>query len=165
MEPLTKAFRLNVETGATCPCTRMTNAHGPDKRFVIITAPVFMAIEAGKRGKPGGVDWKDVVRCVLAHKNPEILLTAPEAAKPRKELEEAPPDTAEELVGAVEGPPVSPKSEIELALEENRAPDPMKLTDAELNDFAKAYGIDPDKYTTSKGLARAVQKAMEAAGK
>ena len=160
----TKLYRLNTTTGLIAPCTAVTNAHGIDRRFVLITAPVRLAIEK-ERCKAGcGIDWRDVVRCVVSGKSPDVLLADKEAAKPREALAKAADYDPNALLPKEGELPKPAVSELTLAREEGRAPELAKLTSAELDEHAVLLGVDPKQYTTAKGLIRAVQRKMDEAG-
>lgn len=159
---MTKLFRMRVKDGYVSPATKLTNAHGTDMSQMLIPAPVAVAIQKK------AVDWRDVARCVASGKDPSILLTEPEAAKPREELDSA-PDFDQEAVAkaaaeeAEAANPAAPKppSELELARTEGRAPDLAKLTEDELNAQAILLGVDPANYGTTAGLLRAMKKKMD----
>lgn len=161
---MTKLFRLRVKDGYVSPATSLTNAHGTDMKNMLIPAAVAVAISKGK------IDWKDAVRCVASGKDPSILITKPDAAKPSKELEGAADFDQQKLIAdaaaekaATDAAAAKDKpSELELARAENRAPDLTKLTDAELNAQAVLLGVDPASYGTTAGLVRAMRKKMEA---
>ena len=154
---MTKLFRVRVKDGYVSPATKMTNVHGTDMDNVLVPGPVGEAILHGK------ADWRDVVRCVASGKDPTILLTVPDAVKPRAELEAAPGFDQQVAVQAVAEEPEAPKeSELKLARAEGRAPDLAKLTPDELIEQAKLVGVEPANYSTQSGLVRAVRKKMEA---
>jgi hypothetical protein len=156
---MTKLFRLRVKDGFVSPATGVTNCHGTDMSQMLIPGPVGVAIMKGK------LDWRDVLRCVASGKDPSVLLTKPEAVKPREELAAA-SDFDQKTVAAealaVAAPPAPVVSELELARAEGRAPDLSKLTPDELNEQAKLVGVDPAGYSTLTGLIKAVRKKMEA---
>ena len=150
---MTKLFRLRIKDGYVSPATKMTNVHSVDMSQMLIPARVAAAIWNKE------VDWRDVVRCVASGKDPTILITVPDAVKPRKELEDAPDFKQEAVVPAPE-PEKSTLGELALARAENRAPDVAKLTNDELVEQAKLVGVDPAGYSTQSGLVRAVLKKM-----
>lgn len=160
---MTKLFRMRVKDGYVSPATKLTNAHGTDMSQMLIPEPVAVALDKKT------IDWRDVARCVASGKDPSILLTKPEAAKPREELDAA-PDFDQDAVAkaaiaeAEAANPAAPKppSELELARAEGRAPDLTKLTDDEMNAQAILLGVDPANYGTTAGLIRAMKKKMEA---
>lgn len=148
-------FRLRVKDGYVSPATRLTNCHGIDMENMVIPG------EVGEGIIKGTLNWRDVVRCVAAGKDPSILLTKPDAAKPRTDLEGAADFDQTKTVNANIPPPTPPKSEFVLAREENRAPDLLKLTPEELVLQAGFVGVLVDNYKTQGGLVRAIQKKMD----
>ncbi len=161
MANMTKLFRISLKPGREgmlSPVTRMTNAHGTDKDFIIVTAQVAAAIDK-ERAKPGtGLDWKDAVRCVTAGKSPDVLLRDKEAAKPRETLQKAPDYNP--AVPSADEAPADKVSELQAARGEGRAPDVDKLTTAELDECARLVGVDPKAYTTTARLKGAIKKAL-----
>lgn len=162
---MTKLFRLRVKDGHVSPATKVTNLHGVDMANMIIPAAVAVAIMKQK------IDWRDVKCCVAAGKDPTILLTKPEAIKPRQELTNAPDFNQETVVAAevsaAEAQLASDQpvvGELARARAENRAPDLVKLTDAELNEQAELLGVKVANYSTHTGLMRAIAKKMESTG-
>lgn len=155
---ITKLFRIRVKDGYVSPATTMTNIHGTDMANVIVPEKVGQAIIKNK------IDWRDAVRCVASGKDPSILLANLDAAKPRKELQDAPDFDQKKAVEEVKAPevPEAPKiGELVLARTENRAPVIEKLTPEELIEQAKLLGIDPNAYSTQAGVIRAIKKKME----
>jgi len=156
----TKLFRVRVKDGLLSPVKPgITNVHGIDMGNVIVPAKVALAI-IGKR-----IRYQDAVRCVLAGKDPTVLLTAPSALKPREELENAPGFNPEKETAELA--PKIPKGggkvgELVLARQEGRAPDVAKLTEEEQVELAGMLEVDPSKYTTTAGLLRALKKALGA---
>lgn len=157
---MSSLFRLRTADGYVSPCTSLTNCHGTDLKNMLIPEAVAVAILDSKNP----LEWRDVVRCVAAGKDPTLLLKNPDAIKPRKELADA-PNFEPKAPGLPADAPAAPKvSELALARTENRAPDLSLLTPDELNAQAALVGVDPSGYTTAKGLMRAVQKKMDDAG-
>lgn len=152
---MTKLFRVRVKDGYVSPATAMTNVHGTDMENMVVPGPVGLAIMRGK------IDWRDVVRCVASGKDPSILISNPDAAKPRAELENA-PEFSQVLTPAPEVQTAPVIGELALARAEGRAPEIDKLTADELNEQAKLLGIEPGSYSTQAGLVRAIRKKMEA---
>lgn len=155
---MSKLFRIRTKDGYVSPATAMTNVHGVDMANALVPENVGIAIIKGK------IDWKDAVRCVACGKDPSILLTVAEAAKPREDLENA-PDFDQKKAAADANPPEVPDvpkiGELVLARTEGRAPVLKNLTAEELIEQAKLLGLDPDKYATRAGLISAVKSKME----
>lgn len=163
---MTKLFRIRVKDGLISPVTPgITNVHGTDMNNVIVPAAVAFAVMNGK------LNYKDAVRCVASGKDPTVLLTKPDAVKPREELTGAkdfdPAKEAEALAAAEAAKKAAEENkpgELELSRKEGRAPDLAKLTEEELAQQAALVGVDPANYKTQGGLVRAIQKAMDAIG-
>ena len=155
---MSKLFRIRTKDGYVSPATAMTNVHGVDMANVIVPEKVGMAIIKNK------IDWRDAVRCVASGKDPSVLLANLDAAKPRKELEDAPDFDQKKAVEenkAPEVPEVPKIGELALARAENRAPVLEKLTDEELMEQAKLVGVDAAAFSTRTGIVRAVAKKMK----
>lgn len=158
----TKLFRLRTSDGYVSPTTAMTNVHGTDMNQMIVPAKVGVAIMKKQ------VDWRDVVRCVASGKDPSILLTTPDAVKPRQELADAPDFDEQKAIAAAaleaekKAAEAAKGGELALARAENRAPDLAKLTEAELAQQAALVGVNPKDYSTQAGLIRAITKKMSA---
>ena len=155
---MSKLYRVRTKDGYVSPATAMTNVHGVDMGNIVVPEKVGVAIIKGK------IDWHDAVRCVASGKDPSVLLANIEAAKPRKELQDAPDFDQKKAVEAqtpAEAPEVPKIGELALARAENRAPVIEKLTADELTEQAKLLGIDPAAYSTQAGLVRAIRKKME----
>jgi len=155
---MSNLFRVRTKDGYVSPATKLTNAHGVDLANIVVPAAVGFAIMKKK------IDWRDAVRCVASGKDPSILLANLDAAKPRKELEDAPDfdqKKAVEEAKPLDVPEVPKISELALARAENRAPVLEKLTDAELEEQAVLVGVKPTDYSTRAGIVRAVAKKMK----
>lgn len=155
---MSKLYRIRVKDGYVSPATSMTNVHGVDMANILVPDKVGLAIIKKK------IDWQDAVRCVASSKDPSILLANLDAAKPRKELQDAPDFDQKKVAEEAKAPeiPEVPKiGELVLARTENRAPVIEKLTPEELLEQAKLLGIDPSAYSTQAGVIRAIKKKME----
>jgi len=155
---MSNLYRIRVKDGYVSPATKMTNVHGTDMANIVVPQKVGEAIIKQK------IDWRDAVRCVASGKDPSILLANLDAAKPRKELEDAPDFDQKKAVEAqtpAEIPEVPKIGELALARAENRAPVIEKLTPEEIMEQAKLLGLDPAAYSTQAGIVRAIAKKMK----
>jgi len=155
---MSNLYRIRVKDGYVSPATKMTNVHGTDMANIVVPQKVGEAIIKGT------IDWCDAVRCVASGKDPSILLANLDAAKPRKELEDAPDFDQKKAVEAqtpAEIPEVPKIGELALSRAENRAPVIEKLTDEELEEQARLVGVKTTDYSTKAGIIRAIAKKMK----